>query len=430
MTQDAAVLDSPRNVSSRPALRVVAETLQALAHHRIGEERDRKWDDTEVEPRDFNNAYKYVDGLSPFFLAYRLFPSDFARFPLPDEVILADLRYIIDSVTTNRFVPGAYTFETVSEYVDYAADVLRLLLDFRYWAQSARIEHGLGTAVDTVIANAIRFLIDAARTDVTGTYWAGTRPDGSPGHIYYTAKAVQALSHALTHWRPMLEDDRERAQMAIQGAGIWFTHRVKAETYFSDDNNEIADSIARLYPLFGLGAAWEYQNARNPRLLSFVSGCAESYSHYLTENYDDFNKEIYYRVVMDGTKVPFNVEDRSSGGTCLAAFSLIWGKATQVPLARENLYQFIQDLSSRVRQERDDRTKLWYKGEFYLYATVSSVEGLLYQERFARAVGVDEFNEVELSGLVKRVLENRMDDMVRLFVDEFRAMSGERQVQS
>jgi hypothetical protein len=402
---------------SRPVLKTIRESLEALAQRRRQETSGRRWDDFELEPAEYNNAYKYVDGIEPFLLAYRHFPEEFSRLPLDEEIVVDDVKYVLDSVVQHNFVPGAYSYENVSEYTDYAADVLRLALDFRHWATQSRIEHPLADILETVMAKAIAFLVDSARTEASGVYWSGNANPSSPGHIYYTAKAVTSLAHALREGRVVTDAIRPRAVAAVQGSSLWFMRRVRGETYFSDDNNEIADSIACLYPLYALGSSWDLQN-RTDELKSYVTRCVRRYQDYLTDNYDEFNKEIFFRVFVD--RVPFNIEDRSSGGTCLSAFALIWGAADDAGIRTPELYRFVQELSSRVRQERDEVGRLWYR-EPAVWATCSSIEGLLLQERFARAMGVAQFDEIQLTELVRRVFDKKREQLVRLFVEEFRS---------
>jgi hypothetical protein len=428
--KSAGLLEGETCMPTRPRqyLKIVKESLGALADRRRGfkpsSSSGRPWDDAEPEPDlpGFTNAHKTADALECFLLGYRLFPEYFAHLQLEEGYVLEDVASVLALVEKNGFIPGAYQYEATSQYTDFAADVIRLLLDFTYWADAARIKHELTEAADSVCARAVQFLVAAAKEREDGFCWGGTTSPDSPGHVYYTAKAATALAQVMRAQVRPNGWTRPDVERRIQGAGMWFSRRHEGGRYYADGNNETSDTIAGLYPIYGLALTWDLQD--KTKLAEYFGRCVKDYWTWLDENLEAYNRrEVFYANFLEKSNQPQVTEDRSTLGTCLAALSAAWDALSESSIRTPAFYGYLQDLAAAVAGERDELHKMWYRGEEYaVYATSSSIEGLLCFERFAHTKSVTQFTEMTLVDLVQTVLQRRSPEIIKLFTEEFRGM--------
>ncbi len=406
-------------------LSLIKESLERLAAIR---EDTGGWLDSEVEEEDQSCLFKIMESLEPFFLANRMFPTDFARLPIKDEILLDDINQVVRIIESDGFSASPYLYvrEEV-EFVDAAALALRLMIMVGEYVEKTVLKNdpswsGLLEKVSSVATRAYDFILKSGLRDKTGQRWAGTTEKvirkTNYCNVYFTCQAAEALLFCMGQKVPFSVGDDEKTRNVIQNSCSWVLARVKENTVFGDERRtkgEINYSFYGLNLLLDcLGYLEETQKAAVLKVFArFVEQVGQGEEFLTWLNYID--------VPLKGYPKPIFYDDRSGYGNIITVFCKGKDVFPEHAVIDGRFFEILNLWHRYLVNQRDSETLLWEQGNFLICYTARAIEGLLYFAKHGEAIKY-ELSEQEVLKALKGTLES--PQIQQIFLSEIAKIGG------
>lgn len=390
-------------------LTLIKESLERLAAIR---EETGGWLDSEQEEEEQSCLFKIMESLEPFFLANRMFPTDFARFPIKEEILLEDLNRVVEIIGSDGFSASPYLYvREEAEFVDSAALALRLMIMVGEYVEKTVLKKdpnwsGLLEKVFSVATRACDFILKSGLVDKTGLRWAGTTEHSIKRtnycNVYFTCQAARALLFCLRQKETFSVGDDEKKENAIRDSCRWLLGRVRENTVFGDERRSRGEINYGFYGLSLLLDCSDYLEERQKAAVlkvftRFVEQVGQgeeflTWLNYIDVPLKDYPKPIFY-------------DDRSGYGNIVTVLCKGRDVFREQAVIDNRFFEILNLWHRYLVNQRDPETLLWEQGNFLICYTARAIEGLLYFAKYGEAVKY-ELSEQEMLEVLKKTLES------------------------
>lgn len=392
-------------------LKQVFSTLDTLA----GVRNDAgSWIDSEAEEEEEHCVFKIMESIYPFLLANHMFPVEIARIPLDENILLEDLRGVIEIIGKEGFSPSPYLYvrEKV-EFTDSASLALKLFTMVHKHIAGTDLKTktewlGLLEGTSEIIKRGIEFLLKCGHRDKKGLRWSGTptwkAQKKSFCNVYFTSEAASALSFVLKFYSGILPKElKEKCAAAVSEACLWILGQHKRNALYGDEAMTKGDIN---YFFYGLNCLFDCFDYLERDQQDKVARLFESFLQEVKDGEEKLSFLTYMDVPLSGYPKPIYYDDRSSIANIITTLCKARDPLRKYSVVNEQFFAAL-NLYRRVLLElKDPKNDLWDKNNFLLYLNTRAVEALLYFAAFGQAVFYEKVSEQKLLEALKNTLDN------------------------
>lgn len=396
----------------------IEETLKALSELRI---KENGWIDSEKESQEESCAYKNMEIIYSFFLSNHIYPTDFARIDIPENILIDDINSIIEAIKRDGFHPSPHLYiREKTDFVDFAAlSIQFFILSNKYLRNLKKMgdeKKSILKDSEEIIKKAIKFLKNSPKRDKYGIRWAGSKTKTIRGtsycNVYFTAQVLSSFAFLLSNYRKYITNEEyEEIEQIIKEGCLWI---VKQERDGLIAGDETKSKLEINFTIFGLNSLFDCitfceQEIQLKALKLFIS-----FVNHLKENKNNLSWLSFIDVPIAELNKPIYYDDRSSIGNIIT--TLCKGKEVfKEDKIIDDVFYLINFYVGELLRLRDVSKKLWDSGNFLMYLNSRAIEALLYSTKYGKPIEYM-INEREALIALQKTLANPL--VQRLFLNE------------
>ncbi len=370
--------------------------------------------DSEVEEEDENCIFKIMEALYPFFLANHLYPIEFSRIAIEDEIVLQDLSFVSKTIKSDGFSPSPYLYvrEKV-EFTDCAALALKLFIlvfshisetDLKRKKEWAELLEDIPIIVD----KAISFIRKCGYSDKKGLRWAATEvwkiQKKSYLNMYFTSEVSSALSFLIKHYTgSVAKFDKEEIIELIRKSCMWILGQHKNKIFFGDEAMAKGEINYSFYALNCLFDCYEFLEKDQQYTTAILF---EEFIDRIRVGEEELPFITYIDVPLTGYPKPIYYDDRSSIANIITTLCKGREELKRHKTFDDILFNTLNLYRRSLMDLKDPNNDLWNKNNFLLYLNNRAIEALLYFASFGQVLVFEKLSEQNLLEALKSTLEN------------------------
>lgn len=391
------------------------ETLEGLLNIRL---QKNQWDDSENEPGLLRTLEAITCFGSPayYYETLKIFERKFEIIKIPEEILISDLKSILDVYQQKGFPPSPYLDSDFArlgidykkgktDFTDTVSFFSTTLLDLmEYFEVVYNKEIPEYQKVQQALKEVIDWLVNNAIHSNGLVYWTWGSKDIAQNipSVYFTWSATVALSYILqSKYSPLSENDKERITNLLRGVSRWISNIIEEDPNFPNqrwrinyqrfDDTEAGRKEALLIYIMGIND-WMNQVGItiDPKILKNVLNTVlDIWRTGQMFRFEGGDHLIILPPSATGLKkeIMLEYEDRSYEYLLLSVLCWFYmaHKENKFPINQNDsndLDIFIDELRKKLLADRDSITKLWKKDSFLLYLTQRALEAIMTYMRY------------------------------------------------
>lgn len=424
------------------------ETLEGLLNIRL---QKNQWDDSENEPGLLRTLEALTCFGSPayYYETLKIFDRRFEIIKIPEEILVSDLKYILEIYERKGFPPSPYLDSEFAklgidyekgktDFTDTVSFFSTTMLDLMEYFEVVykkeipeyqKVQQALKDAIDWLINNAIQI-----NDSVYWTWGAKNIAENIPS-VYFTWSATVALSYiSQSKYSPLSENDKRRIISLLQGVAKWISVIIEEDPNFPNqrwrinyqrfDDTEAGRKEALLIYIMSIND-WLSQIGImiDPKILkSVLNTVLDIWRSGQMFRFEGGDHLIILPPSATRLKksVMLEYEDRSYEYLLLSVLCWFYmaHKENKFPLSQNDFNDldiFIDELRKKLLADRDPITKLWKKDSFLLYLTQRALEAIM---TYMRYVYPYKGMEISLYDAIKIAVESVFEEYKPIIVEK------------